>query len=67
VSIFLRWVIRSYSHAGDVVLDPFMGGGSCGRAAAFEQRRFIGMEADPVHFATAEPRIQAAYQSPDLH
>lgn len=57
----LRWVIRSFSHAGDVVLDPFMGGGSAGVASAAEKRSFVGSEMDPVHFETAQSRIVSAY------
>ena len=57
----LRWVIRSFSHEGQTVLDPFMGGGSTGRACAAEGRRFVGSELDAVHFETAQARIMAAF------
>lgn len=57
----LSWIIRSFSHPGQVVLDPFMGAGSAGVAAAAEGRRFVGIELDPVYFATADGRINNAY------
>ncbi len=41
------------------VVDPFMGSGSTGIAALQEGRRFIGIEVDPAHFATACRRIEA--------
>jgi DNA modification methylase len=40
----MRWLIRSYSNPGDVVLDPFMGSGSTGDACLEEGRHFIGSE-----------------------
>lgn len=44
----------------DVVLDPFMGSGASGLACQDAGRRFIGIESDPTHFATAERRIALA-------
>lgn len=40
----LRWLIRTYSNPGDLVLDNACGSGSTLVAAALENRRFIGME-----------------------
>ena len=45
------------SRPGDVVLDPFMGSGSTGKAAALEGFDFIGIELNPEYFAIAEKRI----------
>lgn len=42
-----------------VVLDPFAGSGSTGVAALRTGRRFIGIEKDPHHFATACARLKA--------
>ena len=42
----LRWLVRTYSNPGDLVLDPFAGSGSTGRAALAEGRRFIGWDSD---------------------
>jgi site-specific DNA-methyltransferase (adenine-specific) len=47
--------------AGAVVVDPFMGAGTTGVACAKLGRRFIGIELDPGHFATACARIEAAH------
>lgn len=43
----LRWLVRTYSERGDLVADPFAGSGSTGRAAASEERRFIGYDKSP--------------------
>lgn len=45
-----------------VVLDPYMGAGSTGVAALLSGRRFVGVEIDPGHFATAYARIEKAAQ-----
>jgi DNA modification methylase len=45
---------------GGVVLDPFMGSGSTGKAAALEGFRFIGIELDAEYFEIAQRRIDAA-------
>jgi site-specific DNA-methyltransferase (adenine-specific) len=41
-----------------VVLDPFMGSGSTGKAAVLEGFRFIGIEREEEYLATARGRIQ---------
>jgi site-specific DNA-methyltransferase (adenine-specific) len=45
-----------------VVLDPFMGSGSTGKAAMLEGFRFVGIDSDKEHgyFAVAQARIEAA-------
>jgi len=40
-------VIRYYSFKNDVVLDPFAGTGTTGRAAAMQNRRFVLIENEP--------------------
>ena len=52
--------ILSWSNPGDTVLDPFLGSGTTGVAAANTGRRFIGIERDPDYFAVAQSRIQKA-------
>lgn len=45
---------------GGVILDPFMGSGSTGKAAIMEGFRFIGAEMDPSYMPIAEARIRFA-------
>lgn len=51
--------------AGDII-DPFMGSGSTGCAAAKMGRPFTGIEKHPAYFDAACRRIQAALDAPDL-
>ena len=45
--------------AGAIVLDPFMGSGTTALACIRTGRRFVGIEKDEAHFATAVQRIRA--------
>ncbi len=56
----LRYLIRTYTNAGETVLDFTMGSGTTGVAALQEGRRFIGIELDPQYYAIAERRIANA-------
>ncbi|MGI4938053.1 MAG: DNA methyltransferase, partial [Janthinobacterium lividum] len=42
---------------GGIVLDPFMGSGSTGKACVREGFQFIGIDMTPEYFAIAEARI----------
>ena len=53
-------VILAASNPGDIVLDPFMGSGSTGKAAVPDGFHFIGIERDPSYFAVTERRINNA-------
>lgn len=52
-----EYLIRTYSNAGDTVLDNCMGSGTTGVACANTGRKFIGIEKDPEIFAVAQARI----------
>lgn len=54
----LERLIRASSSPGDVVVDPFCGGGATGEAALRTGRRFIGIEIDPVHAGRAVQRLE---------
>jgi DNA modification methylase len=49
-----------------IVLDPFMGSGTTGVAAAKLGRSFIGIEVDAAYFEIACARIRKAYDQPDF-
>lgn len=59
----MRYLCRLVTPAGGTVLDPFMGSGSTGKAAALEGFAFVGIEMDPVYAAIAEARIAAAIEA----
>jgi modification methylase len=50
-------LIRMFSFAGDIVLDPFVGTGSTSVAAARVGRNSIGVEIDPVYLEMASRRM----------
>ena len=56
----MRLYIENSTNPGDTVLDPFLGSGTTGVAAANTGRRFIGIEMDPDYFTIAQARIQKA-------
>ena len=56
----LKTLIRAFTRPGGVVLDPFCGSGSTLAAAQELERRFIGIELDPVHHLTARHRLGIA-------
>jgi site-specific DNA-methyltransferase (adenine-specific) len=56
----MRWLVRLITPPGGVVLDPFMGSGSTGKACALEGRDFVGVELDPDYVSVAEARIAHA-------
>ena len=53
----IRYLIRTYSNPGDIVLDNCMGSGTTAIAAMREQRNFIGFELDPDFFETCQRRL----------
>ncbi len=57
----LEYLIRTYTNAGDLVLDNAMGTGSTGVAAVNAGRRFVGIEIDPERFRIADKRIAEAW------
>lgn len=58
----MRYLCRLVTPPGGVVLDPFMGSGSTGKAALQEGFRFTGIEIDSGYYAIAERRIADAQQ-----
>ena len=57
----MKYLCRLVTQPGGIVLDPFMGSGSTGKAAILEGFRFIGCELDEEYLAIAEARIKHAY------
>ena len=52
-------LIRLYTYADDLVLDPFMGSGSTLVAAARLGRRYVGYDLDPAYVDMARQRVAA--------
>jgi site-specific DNA-methyltransferase (adenine-specific) len=56
----MKYLCRLVTQPSGIVLDPFMGSGSTGKAAILEGFRFIGCELDEEYLAIAEARIKHA-------
>ncbi len=57
---------RVVTPPGGLVLDPFMGSGSTGKAAVLEGFQFIGIEREPKYFDIACKRIEDAQRMGDM-
>lgn len=56
----MRYLCRLVTPFEGIVLDPFMGSGSTGKAAILEGFRFIGIEREAEYVEIAKARIEAA-------
>ena len=56
----MEYLVRTYSHLGDTILDNAMGSGSTGVAALHAGRAFVGIEQDARYFEIACERIRRA-------
>ena len=62
----MRYLCRLFTPPGGIVLDPFMGSGSTGKAAALEGFQFIGIEREEEYIKIAKARIDNAFVQQDL-
>ena len=58
----MQHLIKLITPPNGVVLDPFMGSGSTGKAAALDGFSFIGIDLDPEYVAIAKARIDFALE-----
>ena len=56
----MEYLIKTYTHEGETVLDFTMGSGTTGVACANTNRNFIGIELDDTYFEIAKGRIAKA-------
>lgn len=56
----LRYLVRTHTHPGELVLDFAMGSGTTGAACLAEGRRFIGIETDRHFYELAAARLGVA-------
>jgi adenine-specific DNA-methyltransferase len=55
-------LVLALSTSKDLVMDPFLGAGTTGVAAALEKRRFIGSEIEATYISIAKARIAEAIE-----
>jgi site-specific DNA-methyltransferase (adenine-specific) len=58
----MAYLVRLVTPPGGVVLDPFMGSGSTGKACVLEGFSFIGFDLSPEYVAIASARIEAVHE-----
>ena len=61
----MQYLIRLVTPANGVVLDPFAGSGSTGKAAILENKHFIGIELTAEYLPIIEGRLTHAYETVD--
>lgn len=54
----IRWLVRTYTNAGDTVLDNCMGSGTTAIACIAENRNYIGFETNEEYFVKSNERIE---------
>lgn len=59
----MRYLCRLITPPGGLILDPFMGSGSTGKAAMLDGYRFIGIEREQDYRALAHHRIYGAWRA----
>jgi DNA modification methylase len=64
-SELVQMLIEMYSKKGDIICDPFMGGGTTGVACINTDREFIGFEIREDYFEIARKRIEEAWKEND--
>ena len=62
----MQYLVRLVTPPNGVVLDPFLGSGSTGKAAMYEGFNFIGIELTPEYLPIAKARIEFALASKEL-
>ena len=62
----MQYLVRLVTPPNGIVLDPFLGSGSTGKAAMYEGFNFIGIELTPEYLPIAKARIEFALQDKEL-
>ena len=62
----MRYLCRLVTPVGGIILDPFMGSGSTGKAALLEELRFYGIERESEYCEIARQRLQTTLKSLEL-
>jgi site-specific DNA-methyltransferase (adenine-specific) len=62
----MRYLCKLITPPGGIILDPFMGSGSTGKAAILEGFDFIGIEKEAEYLEIARARITTAQKQEKL-
>jgi DNA modification methylase len=64
-TLLMQYLIRLVTPDNGIVLDPFTGSGSTGKAAILEGKRFVGIELTAEYLPIIEGRLKNAYSQKD--
>ncbi len=59
----IKDIVDRFTNPGDVILDPFLGGGTTGAAAVSMGRKFIGADIEQKNVDVSADRIKAVYEN----
>ena len=62
----MEWILRRWSNAGDLILDPYLGSGTTAIAAKRLRRHFLGFELSPEYCEIGRRRIAEVEAQPML-
>lgn len=62
----MEWCLLNFSKKGDLILDPFLGSGTTTVACLKTERRFIGIEKEPIYYEIALKRLKPWYEQERL-
>jgi site-specific DNA-methyltransferase (adenine-specific) len=62
----MRYLVRLVTPPNGIVLDPFLGSGSTGKACMYEKFDFIGIEMTEEYLPIARARIEFAQVDKEL-
>ncbi len=58
----MRSLVSDFTEPGELILDPYAGGGTTAVACKLLDRRFLGWEVNPDYYASAAARVAATHQ-----
>lgn len=64
-TVLMQYLIKLVTPPNGIVLDPFAGSGSTGKAAILDNYQFIGIELTPEYFPIIEGRLRHAQETLD--
>ncbi len=62
----IEYLILSSSKENDIILDPFLGSGTTAVASEINNRRWVGIEINPLYVKMVEERLRIIRLSPEL-
>jgi site-specific DNA-methyltransferase (adenine-specific) len=62
----VRWLVKSFSNEGELILDPFLGSGTTVLACLQTNRNYLGIEKSSEYIELTKKRLQKYENVPDF-